>query len=244
MNVLSLTGICRSYDQGGTRVDALRGVDLAVAEGEAVAIMGPSGSGKSTLLGIMGCLEPATSGSYLLAGQDVSQLLPAALADLRGRFLGFVFQSFNLLPRLTALENVELPLLYARMPVRQRRQAARDMLAAVGLADRMDHLPSQLSGGQQQRVAIARALVNRPRLILADEPTGALDTATGREILSLLRQVNARGTALVVVTHDPAIAAQLDRCIHLRDGRVVPAGFPPVEDAPMPADGHGATAMA
>lgn len=228
MTVIALRGIGRSYQQGGQRIDALHAVSLVVEPGEAVAVMGPSGSGKSTLLGILGCLEPATQGEYWLEGQNVAWLSAARLADLRGRYLGFVFQSFNLLPRLTARENVELPLVYAGVPPRQRRELAHEMLGRVGLAERMSHLPAQLSGGQQQRVAIARALVNRPRLILADEPTGALDSATGRDILALLRQVNAEGTALVVVTHDPAVARMMDRCIHLRDGRVLHDG--PVSD--------------
>ncbi|WP_353475020.1 ABC transporter ATP-binding protein [Salipiger sp. H15] len=221
MSIVELSGIGRSYSSGGGAVEALRGVSLAIGAGESVAIVGPSGSGKSTLLGIMGCLEPPTAGRCLVAGQDVSRLTLSELARLRGRILGFVFQSFNLLPRLTALENVELPLAYARRPRRERRAEAREMLDLVGLGGRMHHLPAQLSGGQQQRVAIARALVNRPELILADEPTGALDSATGQDILALLQEVNRRGTALVIVTHDAAVAGRMGRCIEVRDGTIL-----------------------
>jgi putative ABC transport system ATP-binding protein len=220
MALVCLERISKRFDLGEVPVPALSDVSLEILAGSSVAIMGPSGSGKSTLLGILGCLDTPTSGSYRLAGEEVGGMPPAALADLRCRRFGFVFQNFNLLPRLTALENVELPLAYARQRPLKRRAKAADMLDRVGLSDRLAHYPSQLSGGQQQRVAIARALVNAPELILADEPTGALDTATGREILKLLEEVNGEGTTVIVVTHDPNIAANMRRTISLADGRV------------------------
>jgi putative ABC transport system ATP-binding protein len=220
VTLITLNGICKRYDLGDVPVHALSNVSLTVAEGEAVAIMGPSGSGKSTLLGILGCLDSPTAGSYTLAGEEVGRLSRAELAAVRCRRIGFVFQGFNLLPRLNALENVELPLAYAGVRSRDRRRKAAESLARLGLGERLNHRPSQLSGGQQQRVAIARALVNDPDLILADEPTGALDTATGQEILDLLNEINSRGTALVIVTHDAAVADRMRRTIALADGRV------------------------
>ena len=220
MTLIALDGIGKRYDLGDVPVHALSGVSLTIAAGEAVAIMGPSGSGKSTLLGILGCLDSPTAGTYALAGEDVGALSRAQLAAVRCRRIGFVFQGFNLLPRLNALENVELPLAYAGVRSRERRRKATAALARLGLGERLNHLPSQLSGGQQQRVAIARALVNDPDLILADEPTGALDTTTGQEILDLLNEINAGGTALVVVTHDAAVADRMRRTIALSDGRV------------------------
>ena len=210
--------ISKRYDVGDIAVNALRDISLEISLGSSLAIMGPSGSGKSTLLGILGCLDTPTSGRYLLAGEDVARMSPAGLAELRCRRFGFVFQNFNLLPRLTALENVEMPLAYAGQRQRARRFKATEMLKRVGLAERMTHYPSQLSGGQQQRVAIARALVNQPDLILADEPTGALDSATGQEILDLLDEVNAEGTTVVVVTHDKNVASAMRRTITLSDG--------------------------
>ncbi|HZP41583.1 MAG TPA: ABC transporter ATP-binding protein [Candidatus Binatia bacterium] len=208
-------------------VHALRGVTLDIARGEFVAIMGASGSGKSTLLNLLGCLDRPTSGSYLLDGVDVSRLGPDALADIRNEKIGFVFQSFNLLPRTTARENVELPLVYGTAPPAEHRARAMAALAAVGLADAADRMPTQLSGGQQQRVAIARAIVNRPRLILADEPTGNLDTATSLDIMRLLGDLNRRhGITLVIVTHEPDIATLTDRIVVMRDGRVVADGPP------------------
>jgi putative ABC transport system ATP-binding protein len=235
MALVRFRGISKRYNVGDFAVHALREVSLEIEAGEAVAIMGPSGSGKSTLLGILGCLDSPTGGSYALGGDEVGRMSAAALADLRCRRFGFVFQNFNLLPRLNALENVELPLAYARQRPRVRRAKAADMLRLVGLGDRMAHFPSQLSGGQQQRVAIARALVNDPALILADEPTGALDTATGREILDLLHEVNAKGTTVVVVTHDASVANAMRRTITLADGRIksdtadpFAAGTPPL----------------
>jgi putative ABC transport system ATP-binding protein len=220
MPLIDLRGVGKRYDLGEVAVDALRDVSLTIEAGEAVAVMGPSGSGKSTLLGILGALDAPTVGSYRLGGEDLSGMSNTELAAVRCRRIGFVFQGFNLLPRLTAIENVELPLAYAGEAPRQRRAKAADMLERVGLADRMRHRPSQLSGGQQQRVAIARALVNTPDLILADEPTGALDSATGAEILDLLLEFNREDKALCVVTHDPAIAGMMRRVISLRDGRI------------------------
>jgi len=220
MPLVALDGICKRYDVGEVQVHALREISLEISPGGSVAIMGPSGSGKSTLLGILGCLDTATSGSYSLAGEEVGRMTAAELAELRCRRFGFVFQNFNLLPRLTALENVELPLAYSRQRSARRRARAAQMLDRVGLSDRLSHFPSQLSGGQQQRVAIARALVNEPALILADEPTGALDSATGQEILGLLHEVNAGGTTVVVVTHDATVASTMRRRITLADGRI------------------------
>jgi putative ABC transport system ATP-binding protein len=220
--VLALDDVCKTYDTGSVQVHALRGVSFQVCPGELVAVMGASGSGKSTLLNILGCLDHPTSGTYHFEGQDVSRLSRKQLAHIRGRGLGFVFQGFNLLKRHSAVENVEMPLLYAGVPARKRRERALEMLRRVGLGDRAFHLPNQLSGGQQQRVAIARALVNRPQLVLADEPTGNLDTATGLEILAELRRLNRdQGQTVVLVTHDPNIAGQADRQVVMRDGRIV-----------------------
>lgn len=220
MALIELSGIGKRYDVGEVAVNAIHDISLGIETGEAAAIMGPSGSGKSTLLGILGVLDAPTMGSYRLGGDDVGSMSNAELAALRCRRIGFVFQGFNLLPRLTAIENVELPLAYAEEAPRTRRGKAAAMLERVGLADRMHHLPSQLSGGQQQRVAIARALVNSPDLILADEPTGALDSATGSEILALLMEFSREDKALVVVTHDHAVASRMHRMIELKDGRV------------------------
>jgi putative ABC transport system ATP-binding protein len=200
---------------------ALRGVSLEIAAGEFVAVMGPSGSGKSTFMNLLGCLDSPTSGDYFLAGEKVSQLSPDALAAIRNRRIGFVFQSFNLLPRTTALENVELPLVYSRVPSPERRSRAMARLAEVGLTERAHHLPQQLSGGQQQRVAIARALVNDPLLILADEPTGALDTYTSCEVMALFQALNRKGMTIVLVTHERDIAAFAGRVVSFRDGHIV-----------------------
>jgi putative ABC transport system ATP-binding protein len=221
-HVLELDNVSKTYDTGAVQVHALRGVSFAVAPGEFVALMGASGSGKSTLMNILGCLDHPTAGTYRFEGQDVGRLSRTQLAHIRGRNLGFVFQGFNLLKRQTAIENVEMPLIYAGVPAGKRRQRALELLRLVGLEARGHHLPSQLSGGQQQRVAIARALVNRPQLLLADEPTGNLDTHTGEEILAELRRLNReQGQTIVLVTHDPHIGAAADRQISMRDGRVV-----------------------
>ena len=206
---------------GDNVVRALDGVTLAIAEGEFVAVMGPSGSGKSTFMNLIGCLDGPTAGDYLLAGENVAKLSGDALSRIRNQRIGFVFQQFNLLPRTTAQDNVELPLLYTGLPKAERRAKATRRLAQVGLANRTDHQPNQLSGGQQQRVAIARALVNDPLLILADEPTGALDSKTSIEVMALLQELNREGITVVLVTHEAEVAAFARRVIHFRDGRVV-----------------------
>ena len=219
--LIEIHNLVKHYRVGALSVHALKGVSLEIARGEFVAIMGPSGSGKSTLMNILGCLDKPTSGAYLLDGLSVGALDRDQLAEIRGQKIGFVFQQFNLLARTSAAENVELPLLYTETPAGGRRKRAMEALAAVGLADRADHHPSQLSGGQQQRVAIARALVNQPRIILADEPTGALDTRTSIEIMSIFQRLNrASGITMIVVTHEPDIAAYAGRNIHFRDGRL------------------------
>jgi putative ABC transport system ATP-binding protein len=219
--LIEVRGLSKSYVMGSTTVAALRSVSLTIGEGEFVAIMGASGSGKSTFMNLLGCLDTPTAGEYRLAGEKVSDMSGDALAAIRNRRIGFVFQQFNLLPRTSALDNVQLPLLYAATPATQRRQRAMARLSQVGLATRHDHHPSQLSGGQQQRVAIARALVNDPALILADEPTGALDSRTSLEIMVLLQQLNAAGMTIVMVTHESDIAAFASRIITFRDGEVI-----------------------
>lgn len=217
--IIQARSLVKSYRLGESRVMALDGIDLEVDEGEIVAISGSSGSGKSTLMHILGCLDRPDSGTYILAGEDVSKLLPDRLAKIRNHKIGFIFQNFNLLPRLNALENVELPLLYAGAS--EARGHAEEALLIVGLEDRMDHDPTQLSGGERQRVAIARAIVTDPAIILADEPTGNIDTKTGEEIMAIFKKLNAQGRTFIIVTHDPDIAGHCRRQIHIRDGRII-----------------------
>ena len=219
--LLSLEDVTKVYRMGDVEVHALRGVSLAVESGDFVAVMGSSGSGKSTLMNIVGCLDRPTSGRYFLAGEEASTLDRAALAERRNRTLGFVFQGFNLLSRTSALENVELPLLYAGVGTRERQRRAHAALARVGLAERAGHHPNQMSGGQQQRVAIARALVGDPKVILADEPTGNLDTTTSNEVMSIFQGLSAGGITIVLVTHEPDVAAFASRLVVMRDGRIV-----------------------
>ncbi len=222
--VLELLGVSRHYQMGSETIRALHDVSFSIAAGEYVGIVGSSGSGKSTLLNILGCLDTPTAGVYRLRGTDVRDLSDDALSDLRNREIGFVFQTFQLLARTSALENVELPLVYRGIGARERGRLAREALTRVGLATRMKHKPNELSGGQRQRVAIARALVTAPSILLADEPTGNLDSATGREILELFAELHRAGNTLVLVTHEPAIAAQCPRAIRMSDGAIVDDG--------------------
>jgi putative ABC transport system ATP-binding protein len=232
--VLDVRDVVKTYGAGETAVHALRGVSLTVQRGDYVAVMGASGSGKSTLMNILGCLDIPSSGRYLLDGVDVSRLTDRQLALVRNRRIGFVFQSFNLIPRTTALANVELPLAYAGLKGAERRRRARAALALVGLADRAHHEPNKLSGGQQQRVAVARALVTAPALVLADEPTGNLDTQSTADVLSVLDRLNRSGRTIVLITHEPDVAEHARRLIRLVDGRIVQD----VRQAPLPAPRH------
>ena len=218
--LIQVHDVWKTYQVGQQEVHALRGLSVDIGQGEYTALMGPSGSGKSTLMNMLGCLDTPTSGRYRLAGEDVGTLDDDALADIRNRRIGFVFQTFNLMPRYTALENVALPLVYAGASRADREARAREVLEQVGLADRMDHRPNELSGGQRQRVAVARTLVNRPDLLLADEPTGNLDTKTSLEIMALFGEIHAAGNTVVLVTHEEDIAAYAHRVVRLRDGAV------------------------
>ncbi len=218
--VIRIEGIKKIYKLESQQVKALNGVDITIYENEYVAIMGPSGSGKSTMMNILGCLDTPSEGRYILNGTDVSQLDDSRLAEIRNREIGFVFQSFNLLPRYSALENVALPLIYSGVAAKERDVRAREALESVGLADRMDHKPSEMSGGQRQRVAVARALINRPAIILADEPTGNLDTKTSIDIMNLFEHIHNKGNTVIVVTHEEDIAQYAHRIIRLRDGKI------------------------
>jgi len=223
-SVILLREITRDFKLGGQTVHVLKGIDLDIKRGEYVALMGPSGSGKSTLMNLLGCLDTPTSGTYVLADRDVSRMGEQELAEVRNQEIGFVFQTFNLIPRQTALDNVALPLVYAGIGKEERLERAAEVLRSVGLGDRMHHQPNQLSGGQRQRVAIARALVNKPSLILADEPTGNLDSTTSDEILKLFDEIHAAGNTLVVVTHEEEVARHAKRVIRLRDGIIADSG--------------------
>jgi putative ABC transport system ATP-binding protein len=238
MNLIRLQNIPRRYQMGTETVHALRGVSLEIARGEYVAIMGQSGSGKSTLMNLLGCLDTPTEGSYELNGSHVSEMDDNDLAEIRNREIGFVFQTFNLLPRANALRNVELPLIYAGIPADERKQIALNALTQVGLADRIHHKPNELSGGQRQRVAVARALVNSPAILLADEPTGNLDSKTGNEIMGLFEELSRKGNTIIVVTHEETIALRARRIVRLRDGLIAsdqPVQHPthPISDGPL-----------
>ena len=233
-SVIEITDVTKTHHLGEVAVDALRSVSFAVHEGEFVAIMGPSGSGKTTLLGILGCLDRPTTGSYVLVGSEVSQLDETARARIRGARIGFIFQAYNLIPRSTAYKNVELPLVYAGVRAAERRERVLGALADVNLSERVQHFPSQLSGGEQQRVAIARALVVHPSVVLADEPTGNLDSASAEEVLAILDRVNRQGATIVMVTHSDEVAQRASRIVRLADGRIV-ADEPVMHSTPMGA---------
>ena len=220
MAILKLTDICKDYAQGKEPVHALKNVNMAVEKGDYIAIMGPSGSGKTTLMNIIGCLDVPTSGAYELDGRDLKNLNDDALADIRNRHIGFVFQSFHLLPKMDALDNVALPLLYAGVPLKERRERAEAALTAVGLADRIHFFPNQMSGGQCQRVAIARAMVTKPDMLLADEPTGALDTKAGNQIMEIFRQLSREGMTIIMITHEYSIAQCADKIYRILDGEL------------------------
>ena len=220
MAILKLTDICKDYQQGKEPVRVLKNISLTVEKGDYLAIMGPSGSGKTTLMNIIGCLDVPTSGTYELDGKNLKDLSDDDLADIRNKHIGFVFQHFHLLPKMTALDNVALPLLYADIPLKERRERAAEALKAVGLEERMDFYPNQLSGGQCQRVAIARAMVGKPDLLLADEPTGALDTRSGNQIMEIFRQLSSEGMTIVMITHEPSIADCADKTYRILDGEL------------------------
>ena len=226
--MIKVNNLTKTYSTGAVSVDALKGISLAIGKGEFVAVMGPSGSGKSTLMNLLGLLDTATAGTYYLEGEEVSTLDKNQLAGLRNRKLGFVFQAFNLIPSLTALKNVELPMLYAGVKPSERRERAIGALQRVGLENRLQHRPNELSGGQNQRVAIARALVNSPAVLMADEPTGALDTRTGEEIMSIFQELHREGSTIVLVTHEPDIARYAQRILRFKDGQLI--GDEPVEN--------------
>lgn len=219
--ILQMRDICKDYPMGKSVTRVLRDVSLDVSEGEYLAIMGPSGSGKTTLMNLIGCLDVPTSGTYLLDDRKINELDDNALADIRNQCIGFVFQNFHLLPKMTAVDNVALPLLYAGVPQKERRERAAKALEMVGLGERLNFLPNQLSGGQCQRVAIARAMVTNPRLLLADEPTGALDTAAGNQVMEIFSQLSAQGMTIIMITHEPSIAACAHKTYHILDGRLI-----------------------
>ena len=229
MTILRMTDICKDYAQGKEPVRVLKNVNLTVEQGEYLAIMGPSGSGKTTLMNLIGCLDVPTSGTYELDGKDLKDLNDDQLADIRNKYIGFVFQSFHLLPKMDALDNVALPLLYAGVPLKERRERAEEALKAVGLEERIHFFPNQLSGGQCQRVAIARAMVGKPSLLLADEPTGALDTKAGNQIMEIFRQLSSQGMTIIMITHEPGIAACADKTYHILDGELFTNSRPGAE---------------
>ena len=224
MAILKLTDICKDYKQGKEPVRVLKNINLTVEKGEYLAIMGPSGSGKTTLMNLIGCLDVPTSGEYELDGKNLKDLSDDALAEIRNKHIGFVFQHFHLMPKLDAVENVALPLLYAGVPLKERRERAEEALKAVGLEERMHFLPNQMSGGQCQRVAIARAMVTKPAILLADEPTGALDTKSGNQIMEIFRKLSEEGMTIIMITHEPAIAACADKTYHILDGELRTTG--------------------
>ena len=232
--IVQLENVCKDYFQGKEPVHVLHDISMSVEQGEYIAIMGPSGSGKTTLMNLLGCLDVPTSGTYMLEGQDIGSMSDDALADVRNQSIGFVFQNFHLLPKMTALDNVALPLLYRGVSLKDRRTRAEAALKLMGLGERMDFYPNQLSGGQQQRVAIARAIVGNPRLLLADEPTGALDTASGVQIMDIFRRLSQRGITIIMITHELGIAQCADKIYHILDGRLHTNGVPqytPKEEA-------------
>jgi len=218
--IIRMAGIKKIYDTGKVKVEALKGIDLEIHKGEMVAIVGPSGSGKSTLMNLVGCLDTPSEGEYQLAGENVAGVTRDQLAEIRNRRVGFVFQNFNLLPHISAQENVELPMLFGGVSPKERRERAAEMLTRVGLGDRLDHKPTELSGGQMQRVAIARALAMNPDILLADEPTGNLDTSSGTDIMSIFNELWKTGRTLIIITHDPALARRASRIVEIRDGRI------------------------